>query len=48
MTWERTMAPCLCTSRGYVRALEEDDFGIPDKVVTLVELSDAILGRCRH
>ncbi len=48
MTRERTMAPCLCTSRGYVRALEEDDFGFPDKVDTLAELSDAILGRCRH
>jgi hypothetical protein len=42
------MAPCLCDNRGYVRALEEDDFGFPDKVDTLAELSDAILGRCRH
>ncbi len=42
------MAPCLCADRGYVRALEEDDFGFPDKVVTLSELTDAILGRCRH
>ncbi len=42
------MAPCLCANRGYVRALEEDDFGFPDKVDTLAELSDAILGRCRH
>jgi hypothetical protein len=41
------MATCLCADRGYVRALEEDDFGFPDKVVTLSELADAILGRCR-
>ena len=42
------MVPCLCANRGYVRALEEDDFGFPDKVDTLAELRDAILGRCRH
>ncbi len=42
------MAPFLCDNRGYVRALQEDDFGFPDKVVTLAELTDAILGRCRH
>ncbi len=38
MTRERTMVPCLCANRGYVRALEEDDFGFPDKVDTLAEL----------
>ncbi len=48
MTRERTMVPCLCANRGYVRTREEDEFGFPDKVVTLVELSDALLGRCRH
>jgi hypothetical protein len=42
------MAPCRCANRGYVRALEEDDFGFPDKVDTLAELSEAILGRCPH
>jgi hypothetical protein len=42
------MASCLCIDRGYVRALEEDDFGFPDKVVTIAELKDALLGRCRH
>lgn len=48
MTRKRTMTPCLCANRGYVRALEEDDFGFPDKMDTLAELTDAILGRCRH
>ena len=42
------MAPCQCDTRGYVRALEEDDFGFPEKVVTLAEFSDALLGRCQH
>ena len=42
------MAQCLCADRGYVRALEEYDFGFPDKVDTLAELRDAVLGRCPH
>ena len=42
------MASCLCASRGYVRALEEDDFGFPDKIVALAETAEALLGRCRH
>ncbi len=41
-------ATCLCDNQGYVRALEEDAFGSPDKVDTLAELNDAILGQCRH
>jgi hypothetical protein len=41
------MASCLCASRGYVRALEEDDFGFPDKIASLAETTDALLGRCR-
>jgi len=41
------MPPCLCGSRGYVRALEEDDFGFPDKIVLLAETKAALLGRCR-
>jgi hypothetical protein len=40
------MASCLCESRGYVRALEEDDFGFPDKIAVLAETPDALLGRC--
>ncbi|MFI5341362.1 MAG: hypothetical protein ACHQ7N_16175 [Candidatus Methylomirabilales bacterium] len=42
------MASCLCASRGYVRALEEDDFGFPDKIASLVETPEALLGRCRE
>lgn len=41
------MAACLCTTRGYVRALEEDDFGFPDKIMSLAETPGALLGRCR-
>lgn len=41
------MAPCLCVSRGYVRALEEDGFGFPDKIVPLAESKEALLGRCQ-
>ena len=41
------MASCLCRRRGYVRALEEDDFGFPDKIVSLAETATALLGRCR-
>ena len=42
------MASCLCASREYVRALEEDDFGFPDKITALAETTEALLGRCRH
>jgi len=42
------VASCLCASRGYVRALEEDDFGFPDKITSLAETTEALLGRCRH
>jgi hypothetical protein len=41
------MTSCRCESRGYVRALEEDDFGFPDKIASLAETPDALLGRCR-
>jgi len=37
----------LCAERGYVRALEEDDFGFPDKIASLAETGEALLGRCR-
>jgi hypothetical protein len=40
------MTSCLCAGRGYVRALEEDDFGFPEKIVTLAEVEEALLGRC--
>jgi hypothetical protein len=39
---------CLCASRGYVRSLEEDDFGFPDKIAPLAETDAALLGRCHH
>jgi hypothetical protein len=42
------MASCLCASRGYVRALEEDDFGFPGKIESLAQTADALLGRCRE
>jgi hypothetical protein len=42
------MASCLCESRGYVRALEEDDFGFPDKIASLAETPDALLGSTAH
>jgi hypothetical protein len=38
---------CGC-ERGYVRSLEEDDFGFPGKVEPLAETSQALLGRCRR
>ena len=41
------MAACLCADRGYVRALEEDDFGFPEKIASLAETGEALLGRCR-
>ncbi len=41
------MVPCLCNSRGYVRALEEDDFGFPDKIALLAETKESLLGRCQ-
>jgi hypothetical protein len=40
-------AACRCADRGYVRSLEEDDFGFPDKVEPLAETKVALLGRCR-
>jgi hypothetical protein len=30
-----------------VRALEEDDFGFPDKIERLAEMHDGLIGRCR-
>ena len=39
---------CLCASRGYVRSLEEDDFGFPHKIVPLAETPAALLGRCHE
>jgi hypothetical protein len=42
------MASCLCASRGYVRALEEDDFGFPGKIESLAQAREALLGRCRE
>ncbi len=42
------MAGCRCDSRGYVRALEEDDFGFPDKITPLAEIEGGLLGRCRE
>ncbi len=41
------MSSCKCDARGYVRALEEDDFGFPDKIERLAEMHDGLLGRCR-
>ena len=38
---------CRCADRGYVRSLEEDDFGFPAKVEPLAETEAAMLGRCR-
>jgi hypothetical protein len=37
---------CRC-ERGYVRSLEEDDFGFPDKIASTAESGPALLGRCR-
>jgi hypothetical protein len=42
--WRRVCAP----ARGYARALEEDDFGFPDKIASLAETEEALLGRCRE
>ncbi len=42
------MAPCSCARRGYVRALEEDDFGFPEKIEELAETGEALLSRCRE
>ena len=42
------MALCSCAARGYVRALEEDDFGFPEKIEELAEIGEALLGRCRE
>jgi hypothetical protein len=39
---------CRCGDRGYVRSLEEDDWGFPAKVEPLAETQAALLGRCRH
>ena len=39
--------PCTCADRGYVRSLEEDDFGFPAKVAPMAESAAALLGRCR-
>jgi hypothetical protein len=41
------MTACACARRGYVRALEEDDFGFPERIVSLGETPEALLGRCR-
>jgi hypothetical protein len=38
---------CTCAARGYVRSLEEDDFGFPEKIVPVAETRQALLGRCR-
>jgi hypothetical protein len=38
---------CRCAERGYVRSLEEDDWGFPGKVEPLAETPTAWLGRCR-
>jgi hypothetical protein len=38
---------CTCAERGYVRSLEEDDWGFPAKVEMLAETPTAWLGRCR-
>lgn len=42
------MASCSCDRRGYVRALEEDDFGFPAKIESVAETPEALLGRCRE
>jgi hypothetical protein len=44
----RSHPACRCAERGYVRSLEEDDFGFPTKVEPLAETKVALLGRCRH
>jgi len=36
----------MCNCRGYVRALEEDDFGFPAKIESVAETKEALLGRC--
>ena len=39
---------CRCVERGYVRSLEEDDFGFPGKVEWIAETDSAELIRCRE
>jgi hypothetical protein len=41
-------APCRCDDRGYVRSLEEDDWGFPAKVEPLAETGTALLARCQQ
>ena len=41
------VATCRCADRGYVRSLEEDDYGFPAKVEPLGETPVALLARCR-
>jgi hypothetical protein len=38
---------CTFAARGYVRSLEEDDWGFPGKVEVLAQTPAASLGRCR-
>ena len=44
---ETSRLPCRCGDRGYVRSLEEDDWGFPAKVEPLAVTASALLGRCR-
>jgi hypothetical protein len=46
-TEQRALA-CRCSDRGYVRALEEDDWDLPAKLEPLAHTRAALLGRCRH
>jgi len=39
---------CRCAARGYVRSLEEEAWGFPDKFAPLARTSAATLGTCRH
>lgn len=39
---------CRCSERGYVRSLEEDDWGFPAKIEPLATTGTALLGRCRY
>jgi hypothetical protein len=43
----RTPMSCTCAERGYVRSLEEDDWGLPARLEALAETPTAWLGRCR-
>jgi len=38
---------CKCKERGYVRSLEEDDFGFPARFDQMAETPSAALCRCR-